>query len=205
MRQMNVKRNLMMENCKQENRYKLAAGVYYRLAGDSVYVRNVTTRYDYLFNPMVKDILDILREERTKSELLAELEKTYDIEHADGFSDQLGGFLKAMVDKGVIDAKRPQSEHSLIPDAEGTAKGFYQKNHKLWNACFELTYLCNERCRHCYLVSAHQRTDFGEGANFSRARTPQRRGIRRERTFYAASSCTSTRSNDGRPSGASMK
>ena len=56
-----------------------------------------------------------------------------------------------------------------------------------------------------YIVPAHQRTDFGEGANFSRARTPQRRGIHRERTFYAASSCTSTRSNDVRPSGASMK
>ena len=68
---------------------------------------------------------------------------------------------------------------------------------------------CRERLfgiwRECYLVSAHQRTDFGSGANFSRARTPQRRGIHRGRTFYAASSCTSTRSNDVRPSGASMK
>lgn len=56
-----------------------------------------------------------------------------------------------------------------------------------------------------YIVSAHQRTDFGSGANFSLARTPQRRGIHRGQTFYAASSCTSTRSNDVRPSGASMK
>ena len=140
-----------MDCDKRETRYKLAEGVYYRLAGDNVYVRNVTTRYDYLFNPMVKDILDTLKEERTKNELLVELEKTYDIEHANGFSDKLDRFLKSMVDKGVIDAKRPQAEPTIISDAEGIAKGFYQKNRKLWNTCFELTYLCNERCRHCYL------------------------------------------------------
>ena len=56
-----------------------------------------------------------------------------------------------------------------------------------------------------YIVSAHQRAGFGVGANFSRARTAQRRGIHRGRTFYAASSCTSTRSNEVWPSGASTK
>ena len=150
-----------MDCDKRETRYKLAEGVYYRLAGDNVYVRNVTTRYDYLFNPMVKDILDTLKEERTKNELLVELEKTYDIEHANGFSDKLDRFLKSMVDKGVIDVKRPQAEPPIISDAEGIAKGFYQKNRKLWNTCFELTYLCNERCRHCYLDDPKANQEIG--------------------------------------------
>ena len=56
-----------------------------------------------------------------------------------------------------------------------------------------------------YVVSAHQRVDSGAGADLARARTPPRRGIRTRRACYAASSRTSTRSNDAQPSGASMK
>lgn len=52
-----------------------------------------------------------------------------------------------------------------------------------------------------YLVSAHQRIDFAEGADFA----PPRRGTCSRLEFYAASSCTSTRSNDATPSGASTK
>lgn len=151
----------MAKSQVQETAYRLADGVYYRLAGENVYVRNVTTRYDYLFNPMVKDILDILKEERTRDELLAALGKTYDIEHAEGFGDKIDRFLASMADKGVIDARRSRSELPMISDAEGTAKGFYQKNHKLWNACLELTYLCNERCRHCYLDDPKANQEIG--------------------------------------------
>lgn len=140
-------------------RWQLAPGVYYRLAGENVYVRNVTTRYDYLFNPMVRDILDLLREERTKDELLAELGKTYALKKAPDFGDKLDRFLNTLTQKGVLHVKQPTTPSASIEegnatqlsDAEGRAKGWYQKNHRLWNACFELTYLCNERCRHCYL------------------------------------------------------
>ena len=52
-----------------------------------------------------------------------------------------------------------------------------------------------------YLVSAHQRTDFAEGAGFA----PPRLGTCSRLASYAASSCTSTRSNDATPSGASTK
>ena len=139
-------------------RWRLAPGVYYRLAGENVYVRNVTTRYDYLFNPMVKDILDLLKTERTKDELLEELGKTYALKKAPDFGRQLDRFLESLTQKGVLRVTQattdpPQSpdDRPLLSDAEGRAKGWYQKNHRLWNACFELTYLCNERCRHCYL------------------------------------------------------
>ena len=52
-----------------------------------------------------------------------------------------------------------------------------------------------------YLVSAHQRLDFAGGADFA----PPRRGTRLHLAPYAASSGTSTRSNDDTPSGASAK
>ncbi|MBQ6924403.1 MAG: radical SAM protein [Kiritimatiellae bacterium] len=143
-------------------RWSLAPGVYYRLAGENVYVRNVTTRYDYLFNPMVKDILDLLRVERTKDELLEELGKTYALKKSPDFGDKLDKFLENLTRKEVLRVKMPTSAPVAVPpvstdgkpklsDAEGRAKGWYQKNHRLWNACFELTYLCNEKCRHCYL------------------------------------------------------
>jgi len=142
----------MDNSANHEQKWKLAPGVYYRLAGENVYVRNVSTRYDYLFNPMVKDILDLLKEERTKDELLAELGKTYALKKSPNFGKELDRFLDSLTQKGCLVANRPTITASpKISDAEGHAKGWYQKNHRLWNACFELTYLCNERCRHCYL------------------------------------------------------
>ncbi len=135
-------------------RWSLAPGVFYRPAGPHVYVRNVSTRYDYLFNPMVKDILDLLRTERTKDELLAELAKTYALKASPDFPEKLGRFLESLTQKEVLVCKAQTvaaTPRSPVSDAEGHAKGWYQKNFRLWNACFELTYLCNERCRHCYL------------------------------------------------------
>lgn len=150
-------------------RWSLAPGVYYRLAGDNVYVRNVTTRYDYLFNPMVKDILDLLRVERTKEELLEELGKTYALKKSPEFGGKLDNFLETLSQKGVLQVAGTTATQTaamedgnpVLSDAEGRAKGWYQKNLRLWNSCLELTYLCNEKCRHCYLDDQKANTETG--------------------------------------------
>ena len=134
-------------------RWSLAPGVFYRLAGPHVYVRNVTTRYDYLFNPMVKDILDLLGTERTKDELLAELGKTYALENSPDFPAKLDHFLDTLTLKGLLKASNGAlpAISPLLSSPERSAKGWFDKNRRLWDASFELTYRCNERCRHCYL------------------------------------------------------
>lgn len=144
-------------------RWRLAPGVYYRLAGENVYVRNVTTRYDYLFNPMVKDILDLLKTERTKDELLEELGRTYALKKAPDFGGKLDKFLENLTQKGVlrITSNRPPEPSPLLSNPERRAKGWFDKNRRIWDASFELTYRCNERCRHCYLEDCGSRPDIG--------------------------------------------
>jgi len=141
----------MSNAADQAPKWRLAPGVYYRLAGEKVYVRNVTTRYDYFFNPMVKDILDLLKTERTKDELLEELGKTYALKKAPDFGNQLDRVLDSFTQKKLLLVRTATIKTDPTQDVAGTAKGHFQKNHMLWNVSFELTYLCNERCRHCYL------------------------------------------------------
>ena len=90
-------------------RWSLAPGVFYRLAGPHVYVRNVTTRYDYLFNPMVKDILDLLGTERTKDELLDILSAGLEKRIKAHTESRMDGFVESL-------KKRETDPYSLVAE-----------------------------------------------------------------------------------------
>ena len=142
-----------MDDKTQEIRYKLAAGVYYRLVGDSVYVRNVLTRYDWLLNSFAADVLDCLKTERTIEDLVLALKrlgrggKFGDAE----FHEMMTTFVEQLVSKGIASRKEVGNFKSPKQGIKDRVREDCAKAHRLWYVCLELTYRCNERCRHCYI------------------------------------------------------
>ena len=152
-----------MENARQVTRYRLADGVFYRQLGKSVYVRNVDTHYDYLFNSIVKDILDALREERTMADAVKTVAEQYNVVDADAFNTDIEQFIGSLVGKGLA-LKIEPSNNATNPIGAVTEKvqELCYKENRLWNVCLEITYRCNEKCIHCYLDNPKEQTKVGE-------------------------------------------
>lgn len=152
-----------METARQETRYRLADGVFYRQLGKSVYVRNVDTHYDYLFNSIVKDILDALREERTMADIIMAIVDQYNVVDIDSFRVDIEQFTKSLISKGIVQERR---EHNDVKNPIGSVtervQDFCYRESRLWNVCLELTYRCNEKCIHCYLDDPKEQTANGE-------------------------------------------
>ncbi len=133
--------------------YKISPDVFYQIYGEEVYLRKVDTRRDYVFNEIVKDILDNLKTETSFDILLVNLQSMYNLTDVDAtdFQNDIASFLNTLVQDGIVidcDAKTAERANVLIPEQ------FREKcaeNHQLWSVGLEITYRCNEKCIHCYV------------------------------------------------------
>lgn len=141
-------------------RFRLVKSAFFRKVGNVVYVRNVATGEDFIFSKEAWPIFSELRNGVASR------------------SSVLGGqkeFISQLVSLGIVScdnisksakAKKPATMDGGISLDERTSKddivGYLQeecrRKHLLWSAGLELTYRCNERCRHCYLDVHEEQT-----------------------------------------------
>lgn len=145
-----------MTSEQQTKRYKLSDGVYFRRVGDDVYVRNVRTRHEYLMNSFAADVLECLRTEVSTSDLVKELEKSHPTEDPNNFKGVVSAFVEQLVEKELVDVQSLRGRNAPKQGIRDKVRDYCSKNHKLWYVCLELTYRCNERCRHCYIDDPKQ-------------------------------------------------
>lgn len=129
----------------------IAPGVFFNAIGDEIYLRNVDTKCEYILNSVAGDVFSILRNAMTFDDLMQKLSDVYNITDFNQFSDDIKVFVSKQID----------CENILLADVElRSFKGLNLIDHvqekctklkRLWNATFELTYRCNEKCIHCYL------------------------------------------------------
>ena len=139
--------------------------VFFKKIGDEVYVRNVGTGEEFVFNDVSAPIFSALRRGAAIG------------------SPPLAGnasFLRSLTSYGLMDertdscknldkGRKPNSELTHCDDecvpSSGIAGHFQEmrsRRHRLWSAGLELTYRCNERCRHCYLDLPSEQTALRE-------------------------------------------
>ncbi len=133
--------------------YKISPDVFYQIYGEEVYLRKVDTRRDYVFNEIVKDILDNLKTETSFDELLANLQSMYNLTDVDAtdFQNDIASFLNLLIQDGIVidcNATTKKRANVLIPEQ---FRDKCAENHQLWSVGLEITYRCNEKCIHCYV------------------------------------------------------
>lgn len=125
-------------------------------------MRNITSRKDYLFNEIVFDILEIIRNtpDCTEEALINSLAEMYAVEDHDAFQADIMGFLEELRREGIV-------SDDCLPDKEQDAhiaeliQEQCSKEHRLYSVCLELTYRCNERCIHCYVDDQTYQKELG--------------------------------------------
>ena len=131
--------------------YQTSPSVFYRNYDGKIFLRNVATRYEYSYNEIVGDVLDILKTQMSFDELISKLGEIYRIKNTVEFRKDIYEFLEKLVSKDIVLCDDPIAAsipHKLVFD---DLLEDHNTQRKFWSAVLEITYRCTEKCRHCYL------------------------------------------------------
>lgn len=146
---------------RTSEKFRLVSSVFFRKVGGEVYVRNVATGEEFIFNGEAAPIFSMLRRGAFRKHPLVKGNMA---------------FIRDLTTYGLIDASsvrgriNGQNIHKVPHDdackaVSGIAGHFQEirrRRHKLWSAGLELTYRCNARCRHCYIDIPREQSTAGE-------------------------------------------
>lgn len=137
-------------------KYIVPENVFYRRYGDSSVVYDTEQKKVYLFNAIVKDILDGFSEYNDAEGCIDFLKKIYVLNDASS-RDGINAFVAQLREKGILAKENRLSEEKN--DLEQYYKTQVVPENQLCSAQFEVTFRCNEKCRHCYCVLDGQRKE----------------------------------------------
>lgn len=134
--------------------YKIQDNIYFSLFDDVVYLRDVNQKKDFLFNEIVFDILNELKEETSFENICANLKKNYSISEdlEVDFESDIQHFLNELIKNGIVGEITEKKQENF--DIQESVQTKCAEKHLLFSACLELTYRCNEKCIHCYIDDA---------------------------------------------------
>ena len=145
---------------KRLSHYKLVKSAFFWMVGDVVYVRNVATGEDYIFSKEARPIFTALRKGVTSRSFILQEQKKFisqlvslGIIGCDGTSKSEKAKKTATINGGIS-----LEEYTSKDDIVGQLQEERRRKHLIWSAGLELTYRCNERCRHCYLDVHEEQT-----------------------------------------------
>ncbi|MBR4616189.1 MAG: radical SAM protein [Kiritimatiellae bacterium] len=139
---------------------QLAPTVFFKKVCGEVYVRNVATGEEFLFNAAAAPVFAALRRGaardapalRGNAAFLRQL-KSFGLLRA-----HTGG-----VRSRVTAVQKSDTTATDVPtDIAGHCQEVCRQRRRLWSAGLELTWRCNARCRHCYLDIPEEQTAIDE-------------------------------------------
>lgn len=130
--------------------YILHPSVFYSTINEKVALYYTARTMLYTFNSFSKVIFDFFREERSIQSLFEHLEENYQFDLANEEAAKgLEDFLNDLIQNKIIIQLGKVSEYPGT--LENDVSDEFAESRKLFSATIELTYRCNERCRHCYV------------------------------------------------------
>lgn len=138
--------------------YKTADDVFFRKYGDSTVVYKTGIKKVFVMNAVCFSILDFFREYHTFEECIKHLAEQFHVEMSDDFSGGLLSFFTELESNGILSEQYRLHEENASLE-ESIVHGGIIPSKTLQRVMFELTYRCNERCRHCYCVGCELHTE----------------------------------------------
>lgn len=137
-----------------EDRLCLHPAVFYRKYVNQTILYHTEQQKVYTFNPMSGDIFDCFTAFCIISDAVQSLSRVYAIEDYDDFKSTISDFVDSMLEKGILKKEYKQKEY--FETLEKEIEQSFSDVKQLYSVLFEITYKCNERCRHCYIADTHR-------------------------------------------------
>ena len=138
--------------------YKLHPAVFFRNYEKVVVVYHTAQQKIYTFNDSAGSILGFFTNYTDISSVIDGLNREYDQSLPNDSLEEIKYFISELVEKSIIVPKYQQ--RGVIEDLEKEISYGFSEGEQLYSVTFELTYNCNERCRHCY-VSTKNKDEIG--------------------------------------------
>lgn len=137
--------------------YKILKGVIYRKYGEECYIWNVKTGETFIFDKEMFDIMQIIQTEKWCSVeiILKKLSDKYSVAREQ--EEELLELLNYLVGLGILTNKDEYLKKEN--DFDDFVINQLIKNNQLICVVFELTYHCNEKCKHCYVDESLKKED----------------------------------------------
>ena len=132
-------------------KYQVANNIFYRRYDDKVVLYDTSKQTVSIHTSVCKDILDAFSTEISVNECIDYLKSVY-LEISDEAVKDIEEYIQVLVNTGVL-----VKENVLAEDKnqiESYVKFDVIPENQLYSVQFELTFRCNEHCKHCYCVDS---------------------------------------------------
>ena len=137
------------------NRVILHPAVFYRKYKDKTILYHTEQQKVYSFNLTSGDIFDCFKSFCNISDAVQSLSQVYEIDDIEDFTSTISDFVKEMIEKGILKNEHKQKEYFKTLEKE--IEQSFSDVKQLYSVLFEVTYKCNEKCRHCYIVDSKRK------------------------------------------------
>lgn len=131
-------------------RFRLHPAVFYRRYPEFVVLFHTERREIFTFNDTSFEVLNCFREFCRVDEVISTLGAIFEVDNRADFESSIQAFAAELFEKGILQREYKQSERRN--DLERRVSDSFTGSGQLYSVAIELTYRCNERCRHCYVV-----------------------------------------------------